>query len=400
MIQHGCVVGDFLKGTITPVVKDAEGDVSDPSNYRPITLGSLFSKLFEKAIDLKLSPFLNTDQLQFGFKRRTSSSHALYVLKSTVNHFTDKGSNVFVSFLDCSKAFDRISHFGLFLKLIERCVPLCLLILIIVWHLNMTCKVKWGDAVSEEFDIPSGTKQGGIISPKLFSLYIDEIATILRKNGVGCHFIDTFVACILFADDMALLAPSRDALQRMINLCSSFCQEFCLSFNAKKSKVMVFGKSSKDLLKPLSLNGSNIEYVNEWKYLGTTIKSGCSLGFSARPDLASFFRATNSIIHSLPGAHEHTLVTLIYTNCVPILTYACAVKEYSALEMTNCNTALNSALRRVFGFSRWESIRTLREIFHLKSLYEIFKTTQDEFSRSCRSHSNPTVALITSQLSL
>ena len=167
---------------------------------------------------------------------------------------------------------------------------------------------------SEEFDIPSGTKQGGIISPNLFSLYINDIATMLRKHGVGCHFIDIFVACILFADDMALLAPSRSALQKMIDLCSEFCRKFCLSFNVKKSKVMVFGKSSKDSLMPLTLNGSNMDYVNEWKYLGTTITSGCSLGFSARPDIASFFHATNSIIHSLPGANEHTMVTLLYTN--------------------------------------------------------------------------------------
>ena len=101
----------------------------------------------------------------------------------------------------------------------ERRVPLCLLLLVIVWHLNMTCKVKWGDAESDQFEVPLGTKQGGIISPKLFSLYIDDIAAILRRHGVGCHFLKLFVGCILFADDMALLAPSRSALQKMIDIC-------------------------------------------------------------------------------------------------------------------------------------------------------------------------------------
>ena len=272
-------------------------------------------------------------------------------------------------------------------------MPLCLLILIIVWHLNMTCSVKWGDACSE------GTKQGGIISPNLFSLYIDDVVKMLRKKGVGCHFVNTFVACILFADDMALLAPSREALQKMMDLCSEFCKTFCLSFNEKKSKVMVFGKNTSSLM-PLSLNGSQIEYVHEWKYLGATIKSGCRLGFAARPDIASFFRATNSIMNFLPGAHEHTLVTLLTTNCVPILTYVCAVKEYSASEMTSCNTAVNNALRRVFGFTRWESIRSLREVFGVKSLYDIFKTTRDKFSVSCRTHPNQTVAFIASHLFL
>ena len=120
--------------------------------------------------------------------------------------------------------------------------------------------------------------------------------------------------------------------------------------------------------------------------------------FVARPDLSSFFRATNSVLNSLPGAHEHTLITLVYTNCVPILTYACAVKELSATEMSSCNTAVNNALRKIFGFSRWESIRTLREIFGMKSLYDIFKSTQDGFVQSCKSHSNPVISFIASNL--
>ena len=88
------------------------------------------------------------------------------------------------------------------------------------------------------------------------------------------------------------------------------------------------------------------------------------------------------------------LINLLYSNCVPILTYACAVKEYSAAEMSNCNVAVNHALRKVFGFSRWESIRTLREAFEMKSLYEIFKLTQDKFLANCRSHYNPVIVYL------
>ena len=106
--------------------------------------------------------------------------------------------------------------------------------------------------------------------------------------------------------------------------------------------------------------------------------------------------ATNEQMDSLPGAHEHILVTLLYSNCVPILTYACAVKEYSPSEMTNCNTAVNSALRKAFGFSRWESIRTLREMFGMKSIYDIFKLTKDKFLNSCLTHPNQIVAFIAS----
>ena len=240
MIQHGFVVSDFVHGTITPIVKDANGDVSASSNYRGITLGGLLSKLFEYGLDSKISNFLTSDHLQFGFKKQTSTSHALHVLRSTVDHFTSKGSDVFVAFLDCSKAFDRISHYGLFSKLIKRKVPLCLLMIIVHWHLNMICRVKWADVLSDEFTVPLGTKQGGISSPGFFAVYVDDMVTMLRRLGYGCHIINTFIGCILFADDLALLAPTRRALQRMIDACSAYCDVHCLTFNANKSKIMVF----------------------------------------------------------------------------------------------------------------------------------------------------------------
>ena len=193
-------------------------------------------------MDDKISNLLTSDFLQFGFKQRTSTSHALYILKSTVDHFTSKGSDVFVAFMDCSKAFDRISHYGLFTKLLQRNIPLCFLLIIVHWHLNMVCRVKWADVVSDEFSIPLGTKQGGISSPGFFAIYIDDMIKMLRRKGIGCDVINTFLACVLFADDLALLAPTRHALQMMIDACKDYFVH-CLTFNAKKSKVMQFGKS-------------------------------------------------------------------------------------------------------------------------------------------------------------
>ena len=308
----------------------------------------------------------------------------------------EHGSDGFIALLDSQKAFDRICHYGLFLKLLERGVPLCLLFIIIFWHLNMSCKVKWGMAYSEEFNVPLGTKQGGISSPGYFSIYINDMVDLLRKSGVGCHLINIFIGCILFADDLALLSPSRSALQQMIDICRTYCQRYCLQFNAKKSKVMVIGKTYEKPCNNVTINNVPLESVNEWKYLGTTIKAGKQFLFTARPDISSFFRATNSVLSVLKGAHEHTLMHLLYTNCVPILTYACSVKEYSASDMSDCNTAMNSALRRVFGFTDWRSIRVLRQSFNFKSIYELFQGAKDRFISSCRFNHNPIIRHIVS----
>ena len=216
------------------------------------------------------------------------------------------------------------------------------------------------------------------MSPRFFSIYINDMIVALRKSGLGCHLINQFVACILFADDLALLAPSRSALQSLIDICHEYCSKFCLEFNAGKSKIMVFG-STKETIKPLELNAAVIDFVDEWQYLGTTITAGKNFSFTARKDLTSFYRAVNSVLNVLDSAHEHTLMNLLYTNCIPILSYACSVKEYPASEMTDCNTAINSAIRKIFGINMWQSVRDLRKDSGFRSIYEIFAKAKSKF---------------------
>ena len=390
MIQHGFVPTDFLRGHISPIIKDSNGDVSDVSNYRGITLGCLPAKLFEFAIQKKTFHLLGTDNLQFGFKKRTSTSHTIFTLKSTVDYFTNRGSKVYVAFLDATKAFDRISHYGLFSKLIERQIPLCFLLCLIFWYQNMVSSVRWGSARSNEFAVPLGIKQGGINSPDFFSCYIDGLIQMVRGLCIGCHIAKLCVSVLLFADDICLISPTRSALQKMIDACSSYCSEYGLTFNCKKSKILVFNGRHVDLdaLKPLELNGTKIDFVSQIKYLGMTIISNPTFTFTAEPDLRSFYRASNSVLNVLTKPDEAVQMQLLFTNCVPTLSYGCSIKDYSSREMSDCNTAVNNAIRRIFSFRRWESTRDLRENFGYPSLHEIFSKAKQKFRLSVANHSN------------
>ena len=113
---------------------------------------------------------------------------------------------------------------------------------IMYYYLNLSYNCKWGDKYSGYFDVPAGTKQGGILSPDFFGLYIDELVQTLKREGIGCHVIQVFVACILFADDATLLAPTRSALQRMIDICLKYCSENCFLLaspqNVPKSPIV------------------------------------------------------------------------------------------------------------------------------------------------------------------
>ena len=190
---------------------------------------------------------------------------------------------MYVTFPNCTKAFDKISHSGLFTKLIERKIPLCFLLCLLFWYQNMYSVVKWGAETSREFPVPLGIKQGGINSPNFFSCYFDKLTKSLRSNCFGCHIADLFLGCIFFADDICLLSPTRSGLEQMISRCRSYCSEFCLSFNPRKSKLKIFSWSLIDHSnhKAILLNGLPVDYVTSMIYLGVSIMSDRGINFPA-----------------------------------------------------------------------------------------------------------------------
>ena len=388
----------LLRGTINPIIKDSSGDCSDPNNYRGITLSPCLAQLFEYCLLAKFGSYLICDDLQFGFKKGHSTSHAIFSLKSCVDYYLKYHSNVFVTFLDCSKAFDKVSHYGIFLKLMSRGVPLCFLNIIIYWYLNLFCCCQWSGAKSNYFRILSGTKQGGVISPRIFTLYLDELVARLRARGIGCHVLHLFLACIFYADDLCLIAPSRGAMQEMLAICQEYCSGFCLHFNPKKSKSLLFGNFKDIDVAPLYLNGQQIEYVSQWTYLGTTIVAGKDFSFSPTNDLRSFFRSANSVLSVQRKPNELVQMNLLYSMCVPILSYAAEVKVFRYNDMHNCNVALNDAIRRIFSFNRWESPRELRQQLKLSNLYEIFASRKAQFEKGCRNSYNGVIAFLTNRL--
>ena len=117
---------------------------------------------------------------------------------------------------------------------------------------------------------------------------------------------------------------------------------------------------------PILLNNRVIEYTDTITYLGTTIFSKKGFTFSSSNDLAKYYRATNAILRAVNRPSEEVLMTLLYSCCMPILSYACSVKEYPPRQMQEFTTATNDALRFIFGYHRWESIRSLRESFGVK----------------------------------
>ena len=387
MLKHAFVPQQFHYGLMLPIIKDHQGNHADLSNYRGITISPISSKLFEHVLKLKFCHHLSTSAYQFGFKKNSSTVHALHCLKQTVNYYVNNGSRVFCCFLDASKAFDRVVHTGLFLKLINRKVPLIFLDIIITWYGELLCRVKWGDAYSEWFSVTAGVRQGGVLSPDFYSIYIDDLIKKLKSLLKGCYYLTIFAAALFYADDMAILVPSIKGLTALLNICDEFCCEWDICLNAKKSKILYYGKRFVPTY-DVFLNNKKIEWVNEWAYLGVTLKSGPSFNCSVVERVRKFYRCANAIFRIEGHSNDTVMLHLVETHCVPLLTYAIEVIEVANRdERRQLRVAYNSLFRKIFGYRWLESVTALQNFLHRPTWEQLVEKRLSKFLSRVSNHS-------------
>ena len=380
MMAHSFVPKQFKVGFMVPIVKDNQGNLSDASNYRGITISPILTKVFEHVLKLVFAEYLITSPYQFGFKKKHSTSHALFCLKSTINYYVEKGSRVFCSFLDASKAFDRLVHSGLFLKLMEKGIPKLFLDIIISWYDGLQCRVLWDGHYSEWFRITAGVRQGGVLSPIFYSLYVDELVSILQSSNVGCYIANKFAAALIYADDMAVLAPSIKGLQKLLIICENYCRKWDIRLNSKKTKSICFGKGLAPTTK-LKLEGDEIEWVAQWKYLGLTLVSGRAFACNLQETIRRFYRATNSILRVDGRSNVLVMLRLLESHCVPILAYAIEVVHVEDVnERRKLRVAYNSVFRNLFCYTRRQSVTDLQHTLGCPTWEELVEKRKSNFT--------------------
>ena len=146
-----------------------------------------------------------------------------YAVKpSKVSNLNNNGSSVYMCMLDACKAFDRVNLLTLFKTLHSTGMcPIYLRPLMKIYE-EQKMRIRWNTTVTDYFTISNGVKQGGVLSPILFSLYLDQLISRLRHSGMGFHMNGLFTGVFIDADDITLQAPSRASLALMLEQCESF----------------------------------------------------------------------------------------------------------------------------------------------------------------------------------
>ena len=157
----------------------------------------------------------------------------------TLKRVVKAGKQIYLLLLNATKAFDKVSSKVLFDILLEKNVCPTIFNLLYMYS-NQLCHVKWEDKTSASFSISNNVKQGGVISPLIFSLYIDELFSLLKQSGLGCH-VGLAYACwsVWCADDIALVAPFLSSLKQIISIREEFAKNSQYCFQSFKNEAVV-----------------------------------------------------------------------------------------------------------------------------------------------------------------
>ena len=272
MIVHGVAPDELLIGIMSPLIKDARKPHQDSENYRSLTIGTCISKIFDEIVKKKHCNIFHTSDNQFGFKENLSTNMSTFALNETISYYNKNGTKVYALFLDASKAFDRLNYVKLFNKLLNKNMCPITVRLLLNMYLNQKIQVKWNGKLSEPFTVSNGVRQGGILSPLFFSVYIDELLVKLKNSGYGCTIGNYFLGALGYADDIVLICPTREGLRNMIRICESYAKDHDLLFNGNKSKILICG-SNAELLPTFYVNEKEVPICNKAIHLGNLISN-------------------------------------------------------------------------------------------------------------------------------
>ena len=273
-INHHHIPKAINIGLMFPIIKDKKKSVEDINNTRPLTVSEVLITLFEKHVLNTVELMHDGNKLQFGFKRDSSTNHAIFTLRETILENKKREKALVACFLDYSKAFDQVDRDILLLKM-TKILDEHHWAALYNYYNNTYIQVRLEQGNSKPISTTIGVKQGGPLSPKLFAIYTDELLDKLMDCGHLCYLGTQCTGIIAYADDTVILSTSQQNLQAAIEVIESYCTEHKIKINTGKRKCMSLGANQNQIAET-TIYGDKIEYVKRFKYLGWWIENNLS----------------------------------------------------------------------------------------------------------------------------
>ena len=227
-----------------------------------------------------------------------------------------------IGFIGATSAFDKINHHKLFVKLKQRGVPGSIIRILVYWYAKQSMRVKWGSCLSSPFGVGNGVRQGGLLSPALFNLYMDALSRQLAECRTGCMLGNSLINHFMYADVLALVSPCSAGFQQLLNICSEYGVKFDVKYNAKKSVVMICRtKEDQKLNFPVFyLSGQILSVCNNCKYLGHIINDKLEDDSDMLRQRRMLYAQANMLVRKFHFCSEEVKVNLFRAYCTPLYT--------------------------------------------------------------------------------
>ena len=272
ILDSGFFPETWAKAVIMPVFK--KGSINDVKNYRGISLLSCLSKLFTSVLNQRLLLWSEQNDVltdaQFGFRPGYGTIDAIFVLNSIISQTLCKKKRLYCAFVDFKTAFDSINRFKLWLKLSKIGIKGKLLQILYSMYSNVKSCVTVRGYNSEYFRSMFGLMQGEVLSPILFSFYVNDFEReFIASNCIPYELGQLNLFLLLYADDMILFSETVTGLQNQLNKLSECAASLDLTVNIKKTKIVIFRNSHriKDNEK-FYFDNCELDIVDPFKYLG------------------------------------------------------------------------------------------------------------------------------------
>jgi len=308
--KSGCVVQDWKDAEIVPIPK--KGDLKNCDNWRGISLLDVVGKLFGRIVQDRLQLIAEKvlPESQCGFRKGRGCVDMIFTARQLFEKSREHDDSLFTLFVDLRKAYDSVSREGLWQVLQKYGVPPVMLSLIRSCHDGMTAVVRVSDGTTDSINIRNGLRQGCTMAPVLFNLYFAAMVACWRsccpeagvtvRYKIGRKLVGdrtaktklevTEITESKYADDVALYAVTRQAVERVAMTFVTTAAGWGLTVSLEKTKMMSMGCSEAEDNRPIQLENGAIAAVDNFTYLGSNITNdgeivsevGARLGKAAR----------------------------------------------------------------------------------------------------------------------
>jgi hypothetical protein len=251
---------------------------------------------------------------------------------------------MYIIYVDASKAFDRIRYDKLFALLIRRGLPAVIIRSLLDLYNRQKVRTRWKGRFSDSFSTCNGIRQGGVISPVLFCIYIDELLLKLARKGSGCWVGSHYYGALGYADDLTLLSPSVSGLRAMLNICEEFAEEYSVKYNAEKTVCLLFNKA--DTNKPsVKLCNEELKWVESTKHLGTYLDSNMTESTEIRRKKHDLVQRVNYVVSTLGNCKDAIIKQVFNSKCAHF--YGCQSWNLLDKNVKQFETMWNRCVRRI-----------------------------------------------------